>query len=157
TTNVAARLQQMAQPGSIVIGETTYRLTAGFFHMRPLGDLRLKGKAEPVPAWQGMAGPEAPGRPPGQGQRGRPAPVGRGREMTALRDAFEKAGAGQGQVVFLVGEPGIGKSRLVYELRRDIGNHAAWTEGRCVAFGRSIAFHPLIDLVRRKFGIEDGD
>src|SRR5262245_10226767 len=58
TTNVAARLQQIAEPGSIVIGETTYRLTAGFFHLRQLGELRLKGKAELVPAWQVMAGRE---------------------------------------------------------------------------------------------------
>src|SRR5262249_19725217 len=73
------------------------------------------------------------------------------------RDAFEKARAGQGQVVFLVGEPGIGKSRLVYELRRNVEHQAGWTEGRCLAFGRAIAFHPLIDLMRRKCGIGDGD
>ena len=157
TTNVAARLQQTAQPGTIVIGETTHRLTAGFFHMRSLGELRLKGKAEPVPAWQVMAAREARSRLDIEAERGLTTFVGRDGEMAALRDAFEKAQAGQGQVVFLVGEPGIGKSRLVYELRRDIGTRAGWTEGRCLAFGRSIAFHPLVDLVRRKFGMEDAD
>ena len=60
-------------------------------------------------------------------------------------------------MVFIVGEPGIGKSRLVYEFHRRVGTQAGWTEGRCVAFGRSIPFHPLIDLLRRKFAIEDGD
>ncbi len=157
TTNVAARLQQLAQPGSIVIGETTYRLTTGFFDMRRLGELRLKGKAEPVSAWQVMAAGEARSRLDVEAERGLTPLVGREREMAVLWDAFEKAGAGQGQVVFLVGEPGIGKSRLVYELRRRIGSQAGWTEGRCVAFGRSIAFHPLVDLMRRKFGIEEND
>ncbi|RPJ85247.1 MAG: hypothetical protein EHM13_01680, partial [Acidobacteria bacterium] len=157
TTNVAARLQQVAQPGSIVIAEPTYRLTAGFFHMRSLGELRLKGKAEPAPAWEVMTAREARSRFDVEAERGLTILVARERELAALWDCFEKARAGQGQVVFIVGEPGIGKSRLVYELRRLIGNQAGWMEGRCVAFGRFTPFHPLIDLLRRKFGIEDGD
>ncbi len=157
TTNVAARLQQVAQPGSIAIADPTYRLTAGFFHMRSLGEIRLKGKVEPVPAWEVMTARTSRSRLDIEAERGLTALVGRERELAALRDCFDKARASQGQVVFIVGEPGIGKSRLVHELRRLVGDQAGWTEGRCVAFGRSIPFHPLIDLLRRKFGIEDGD
>ena len=125
--------------------------------MRSLGELRLKGKAEPVPAWEVMTAREARSRLDVEAERGLTALIGRERELAALWDCFEKARAGQGQVVFIVGEPGMGKSRLVYELRRLVDNQAGWMEGRCVAFGRSIPFHPLIDLLRRKFGIEDGD
>ncbi len=157
TTNVAARLQQMAQPGSIVIAEPTYRLTSGYFHIRPLAELRLKGKVEPVPAWEVDTAREPRSRLEVEAERGLTALVGREREMAALWDCFEKARARQGQMVFIVGEPGIGKSRLVYELRRRVGDQGGWLEGRCVSFGRSIPFHPMIDLLRRRLGIEGGD
>jgi class 3 adenylate cyclase/tetratricopeptide (TPR) repeat protein len=157
TTNVAARLQQMAQPGSIVIAEPTHRLTVGYFHMRPLGTLHLRGKVEPVSAWEVVTARETRGRLEVEAERGLTALVGREREMAALWDCFEKARAGRGQMVFVVGEPGIGKSRLVYELRRRVGDQVGWLEGRCVSFGRSIPFHPLIDLLRRRLGIKDGD
>src|SRR5262249_23781101 len=85
-TNVAARLHAAAQPGSIVIGEATHRLTAGFFHMRQLGELRLKGKVEPVSAWQVMAAREARSRLDIEAERGLTSLVGREREMVALRD-----------------------------------------------------------------------
>ncbi len=125
--------------------------------MRSLGELRLKGKSEPVPAWEVMTARETRSRLDIEAERGLTALIGRERELAALWECFEKARAGQGQVVFIVGEPGMGKSRLVYELRRVVGNQAGWTEGRCLSFGRSIPFHPLIDLLRRKFGIDDGD
>src|SRR5262249_37808067 len=70
---------------------------------------------------------------------------------------FERAKSGHGQVVFIVGEPGIGKSRLLLEFRRHIGEEATWIEGRSMSFGRSIVFHPLIDLLRRTFRIEEAD
>jgi class 3 adenylate cyclase/tetratricopeptide (TPR) repeat protein len=157
TTNVAARLEQMAQPGSIVIAEPTHRLTAGYFHIRPIGMLHLRGKVEPVSAWEVVTAREPRGRLEVEAERGLTALVGREREMATLWDFLERARAGQGQMVFVVGEPGIGKSRLVYELHRRVGDAAGWLEGRCVSFGRSIPFYPLIDLLRRRLGIEDGD
>ena len=72
-------------------------------------------------------------------------------------DAFTRARAGHGQIVFIPGEPGLGKSRLLLEFRRQLGDEATWVEGHCMSFGRSIAFYPLIDLLRRNFGIEEGD
>jgi predicted ATPase len=83
--------------------------------------------------------------------------VGRERELGLLHDAFERARAGHGQIVFVAGEPGIGKSRLLLEFRRRLGGEGTWVEGHCMSFGRSIAFHPLIDLLKRTFRIEEGD
>jgi class 3 adenylate cyclase/tetratricopeptide (TPR) repeat protein len=157
-TNVAARLQQAGEPGRVTISEATHRLVSGYFETRPLGDLHLKGKAEPVPAWEVVAAHETRTRLEVEADRGGLTPfVGRERELAALVDAFERARTGQGQVAFIVGEAGIGKSRLLLELRRRIADGAAWQEGHCLSFGKAMAFHPLVDLLQRQFGVEEGD
>jgi tetratricopeptide (TPR) repeat protein len=92
-----------------------------------------------------------------EAERGLTPFVGRDRELQLLLECFEKSRAGYGQVVFIVGEPGIGKSRLLLEFRRRLGDEATWLEGRAMSFGRSMAFHPLIDMLRRNFRIEEGD
>ncbi|MGH7770979.1 MAG: adenylate/guanylate cyclase domain-containing protein, partial [Candidatus Binatia bacterium] len=157
TTNVAARLQQAADPGRMMISEVTHRLVSGYFHTRPLGELSLKGKAEPIQAWEVISARVARTRLEVEAERGLTPFVGRERELRLLSDCFEKAKAGHGQVVFVVGEPGIGKSRLLLEFRRRLADAATWSEGRTMSFGRSMAFHPLIDLLRRNFRIEEGD
>ena len=157
TTNVAARLQQAAAAGQILIADAVHRLVAGYCETRAVPELRLKGKAEPLKAWDVLAARPARGRLDVERERGLTRLVGRAREIRQLEDAFERARAGRGQVVFLVGEPGIGKSRLVHELRERTRERAGWSEGRCVSFGRSMAFHPLVDLLRREFAIDDGD
>ena len=157
TTNVAARLQAAADPGRILIAEATYRLVAGYFHTRSLGELALKGKAEPVGAWEVISARIARTRLEVEAERGLTPFVGRERELQLLFECFEQARAGHGQVVFIAGEPGIGKSRLLLEFRRRLGDEATWIEGRSMSFGRSMAFHPLIDLLRRNFRIEESD
>ena len=157
TTNVAARLQQAGEPGRVTISEATHRLVRGYFETRPLGDMRLKGKAEPMPAWEVVAARESRTRLEVMAEQGLTPMVGRERELGQLREAFTRARSGEGQVVFVVGEPGIGKSRLLLELRHQVGADAGWHEGHCLSFGKSMAFHPLADLIRRWFGVEDGD
>jgi class 3 adenylate cyclase/tetratricopeptide (TPR) repeat protein len=157
TTNVAARLQQAADPGRLMISEVTHRLVAGYFHTRPLGELSLKGKADPVRAWEVISARVARTRLEVEAERGLTPFVGRDRELRVLLDCFEKTKVGHGQVVFVIGDPGIGKSRLLFEFRRRLGDEATWLEGRSMSFGRSIAFHPLIDLLKRNFRIEEGD
>jgi tetratricopeptide (TPR) repeat protein len=157
TTNVAARLQQAADRGRIVVSEATHRLVEGYFYTRPLGELTLKGKGESVRAWEVISARQARTRLEVEAERGLTPYVGRGRELDILIECFEKARAGHGQVVFVVGEPGIGKSRLLYEFRRHVGEQAAWVEGRCVSFGRSMAFHPVVDMLKRNFRIEETD
>jgi class 3 adenylate cyclase/tetratricopeptide (TPR) repeat protein len=157
TTNVAARLQQAGEPGRVTISEATHRLVRGYFETRALGELHLKGKAESIAAWEVGAAHETRTRLEVEADRGLTPFVGRERELGSLVDAFERARAGQGQVAFLVGEAGIGKSRLLLELRRRIADGAAWQEGHCLSFGKTMAFHPLVDLLQRQFGVEEGD
>ena len=157
TTNVAARLQQVGEPGRVTISETTHRLVDGYFETRKIGDIHLKGKAEPVAAWEVLSAHETRTRLEVESERGLTPFVGRERELSLLLDAFERARAGEGQAVFLVGEAGIGKSRLLLELRRRVEGGATWQEGHCLSFGGAMAFHPLIDLVRRRFGIDERD
>jgi class 3 adenylate cyclase/tetratricopeptide (TPR) repeat protein len=156
TTNVAARLQQAAQPGHVVVSESAQRLIADHFETRPLGDLALKGKSEPVPAWEVVSRRALRSRVEIATHRGLTPLAGRDAEMRHLLARFEEANQGQGRIVLLSGEPGIGKSRLLHELRQRLGDEVTWMEGRCVSVGRSMAFHPLIDLVKRFFGLELG-
>jgi class 3 adenylate cyclase/tetratricopeptide (TPR) repeat protein len=156
-TNIAARMQQAAEPGHILISEATHRLVSGYFDTRDGGDLLLKGKAAPVRAWDVMSAQATRTRLDVEAERGLTPYIGREREFRILDECFELARTGHGQVVFVVGEPGIGKSRLLYEFRHRLGDKATWLEGRCMSFGRSIPLHPVIDMVKRTFRIEEGD
>ena len=118
-----------------MIGETTYRLVADYFDTRPLGELSVRGKAEPIRAWTVEAAREGRTRLEAGVQRGLTPLVGRGRELEALEAALARTRAGHGQVVFVVGEPGIGKSRLLYEFRGRAGD-ADWREGHCLSIQR---------------------
>ncbi len=151
TTNVAARMQQTAEPGQIVVGDATGRLIADYFELRSLGTVTLKNRAEPVEAW-------ALGAPKHGGARRPVAPLlGRDDALAALTRAFTAARSGRGQVVYVVGEAGIGKSRLLLELRRRFGADGAWLEGRCLSFGQATPFLPLVDALRQSFRVEDTD
>ncbi len=144
TTNVAARLQQAADPGRVVISDAVYRLVSGYFDTRSLGELPLKGKAEPVRAWEVISARAARSRLDVESERGLTRFVGRERETRLLAECFQRARAGQGQVVFLVGEPGIGKSRLLIEFRRGArdGGHLG---GRALDVARAIDRVPSAD------------
>jgi class 3 adenylate cyclase/tetratricopeptide (TPR) repeat protein len=157
TTNLAARMQQHAAAGTVLVAEPTYRLISGYFETRPVGPLTVKGKSEPIHAWEVTSARMARTRLDVETERGLTPFVGRERELRLLSESFEKAKAGHGQVAFVVGEPGIGKSRLLLEFRRRLADEATWLEGRAISFGRSITFHPLIDLLKRNFRIEESD
>lgn len=157
TTNVASRLQQAATPGQIVVSEATHRVVAGYCTTRALGELAVKGKDEPLLAWEVLAAQETRTRLEVEVERGLTPFVGRDRELRLLHECFAQAQAGHGQIVFLVGEAGLGKSRLLLEFHRQLGTNATWLEGHAMSFGRAMAFHPLIDLLRRNFRIEEDD
>ena len=159
TTNVAARLQQAARPGAVLIGEATLRAIGGFFETLDLGEQTVKGHT-PVRAYEVLRPRGRRSRLDAAIERGLTPLVGRERELETLHERFREMRTGRGQVVFLAGEAGIGKSRLLLEFRRslaDRGEDATWLEGQCVSFGQAIPFLPLVDQLRRNFGIEELD
>jgi ABC-type oligopeptide transport system substrate-binding subunit/class 3 adenylate cyclase len=148
TVNVAARLQSAAQPGSVLVDDATHHAVEGLFEWGERLDLELKGKDEPVEAWP-VAGVAAEARP----QRGLPGVetrlVGRSRELGQGREALEALRAGRGGVLVVAGDAGIGKSRLLDELRELAERDGtSWLEGRCVSYGESLPYWPFRDLLR---------
>jgi class 3 adenylate cyclase/tetratricopeptide (TPR) repeat protein len=156
TTNLAARLEKAAPAGGILISDATQRLVTGLFDTEDLGELHLKGKSEPTHVHQVLS--ERPvSRMEADAHRGLTPLCGRDRELSSLRRAFDGARLGRGQVVFVVGEAGIGKSRLVHEFRRQLVDEPhTFFLGLCVSYGRA-RFQPIVDGLRRLAGIEDTD
>ncbi len=157
TTHLAARMEQTAEPGTIQISGDTHRLVGGYIDARPRGEIAIKGVSKPVPVFELRDLAKARTRLEASGQAGLTRFVGREHEMRVLEERFGEAEAGHGQVVSIVGDAGIGKSRLLMEFRARLGSRTSWVEGHSVSFGRSMAFHPLIDLLRRNFRIEEHD
>jgi class 3 adenylate cyclase/tetratricopeptide (TPR) repeat protein len=159
TTNLAARLQQMAQPGKVVISAATHQHVAGFFETRDLGELPVKGRT-PVHAFEVLQPRRSRSRFDVTVERGLTPLVGRERELATLRERFREVKAGQGQVVGIAGEAGIGKSRLVLEFRRALAQASeavTWLEGHCISFGQASPFLPLIEQLRENFQIDELD
>jgi class 3 adenylate cyclase/tetratricopeptide (TPR) repeat protein len=159
TTNLAARLQQMAQPGSVVLSAATHQHIAGFFEMRDLGETPVKGRA-PVQAFEVLRSRGRRTRFDVAVERGLTPLVGRERELATLYERFSEVKAGRGQVVGIAGEAGMGKSRLVLEFRRALAQAdeaVTWLEGHCISFGQASPFLPLIELLRENFQIDEFD
>ncbi len=149
TVNVASRLKDLAPPGAIYVGPETFRNTRDDFEYRELKPVQLKGKQEAVVPYELLSEHEQVFRS-GAERRGSRSPfVGREGELSRLVDAAEAAGAGVGSVVSIVGEAGVGKSRLVSELlaQSALGGIQAF-QGRSLYVGRTLSFHPFRDLVR---------
>jgi ABC-type oligopeptide transport system substrate-binding subunit/class 3 adenylate cyclase len=157
--NLAARLQSAAQPGRVLISESTARFCRTVFELNPLSDLAVKGKAEPVKVFEVVTPKAAPST--GRGIEGlTSALVGRDRELSILTDALERLTEGHGQIVTVLGEAGIGKSRLVEEAHlRLTGAPSAlnWLEGRALSYGQTLSFWMLGQLIRNDLGLSDGD
>jgi class 3 adenylate cyclase/tetratricopeptide (TPR) repeat protein len=159
TTNLAARMQQTARPGSVVVTEATHKAIGGYFETLDLGERDVKGRAR-VRAFEILRPRARRSRLEAAVERGLTPLVGRARELATLIDRFAEAKAGHGQVVFVAGDAGIGKSRLLLEFRRaltEAGEDVTWLEGQCVSFGQSIPFLPLLDQLRESFRIEEFD
>jgi class 3 adenylate cyclase/tetratricopeptide (TPR) repeat protein len=159
TINLASRLQTAARPGSVFISEATFKAIAGFFEALDLGDLEVKGHA-PVHTFEVLRERGRRAALDAAAEHGLTPLVGRTRELATLEELFAQAKAGHGQVAFVAGDAGIGKSRLVYEFRRRLAarnENVTWLEGRCVSFGQAIPMLPVIDQLRENFGIEEID
>ncbi len=157
TTNLAARMQGLAEPGDILVTDATHRLVEGYVRGQSLGLVHVKGVSEPVPAHR-ITGRRRRTRLDVSAERGLSPLVGRDRELELLRDRFARVKDGRGQVVGIVGEPGVGKSRLLHEFRRSLeGERITWLAGHCVAYGQAVPYLPTLEVLRSNFLIEDGD
>ena len=158
TTNLAARIQQSAEPGSILMTDSTYSLVSGHFITESLGELQVKGKEEPVSTYLLKRARGIRTRMDIAAEKGLSPLTGRSEEINRLHRLWELSKKGNGQVVFIVGEAGIGKSRLVFEFHRSLSaEKITWLEGHGTAYGGNMPFLPLIDLLKRNFRIEEGD
>ncbi len=129
TTHLASRLQSIAQPGSVVIGETTHRLVEGHFRTESLGAVTVKGRRQPVGVFQVVGRRRRRSMFAIRAERGLTPLVGRDHEIALLHECWARAREGRGQAVAIVGEPGVGKSRLLFEFRRAVGDECrTWLE-----------------------------
>ena len=157
TTHLAARMQTLAEPGTILAAAATHRLVEGQVRSEPVGPLDVKGKSEPVQAFR-LVGRRRRTRLEVHAERGLTELIGRRRELDLLRDRLDRARSGHGQVVGIVGEPGAGKSRLLYEFRRSLeGERVTVLGGECVAYGQTMPYLPIVAVLKSGFQIEDGD
>ncbi len=177
--NVAARLQQNAQPGTILVGSRTYRSTNGAIIYQQVSPLAVKGKPEPLRAWQAIRSVEGQAAPPTQhlrGIEGLPSPfIGRAPERSLLDALYERViGEQRPHLITLLGPPGIGKSRLIREwitqlrqssqaqeplqhISNEASGHLLVLEGRCPPYGAGITYWPLAEILRAYCGFTDGE
>jgi class 3 adenylate cyclase/tetratricopeptide (TPR) repeat protein len=158
TVHLAARMEQLATPGSTLLTPATLRLVDGLVQVHALGPVPVKGLTNPVDVYELVGASTVSGRLQAAVARGLTPFVGRQQELAALGQALERARAGHGEVVAMVGEAGVGKSRLLYEFvhshhRRD------WLvlESASVSYGKATPYFPVIDLLKRYAHVEDHD
>ena len=158
TTNLASRMESLAKPGTILISEVTSRLVRDFFKLESLGKVEVKGKEETQKAFELVRATEVETRIAAAVAKGLTPFVGRKNSMTAFLEACEKAQTGSGQVVGVVGEAGVGKSRLLLEFRNRLPqDEFTYFEGRCLHFGGSMPYLPILDILRSYFEIKETD
>ncbi len=158
TTHLAARMEQLATPGSIMMTVDAFRLAEGYVEAKPLGPIKVKGLSEPVEVFEVVGTSHARSRLQAASARGITRFVGRDAESEHLCRALEQAGAGHGQVVSVVGEPGIGKSRLFHEFTRSYRTQG-WLvlASGTVSYEKNTSYLPVIQLIKLYFEIDGRD
>jgi class 3 adenylate cyclase len=158
TVNLASRMEELAEPGTTYVTEETFRLTEGLFRFEALGEKGVKGRKEPINVYRAIAPSTRRTRFDVSAERGLTPFVGRERELELLLDGLERSRGGRGQAFSVVAEAGVGKSRLLYELRKAVASEdVTFLEGRCLSYSRGVAYHPVIDILKANFDIHEGD
>jgi predicted ATPase/class 3 adenylate cyclase len=157
TPNLAARLQAFAKPGTVLISESTHRLTDGHFDFRNLGPVALKGWAEPIPAWQVLGASGVESRFEAQHKARLKALIGRDEEIELLLRRWQDAARGEGCVVLLTGEPGIGKSHIALALQERLQEQHITLRQFCSAHHTNSALYPFIRQLERAARFERSD
>ncbi len=153
TVSTAASLRDAARSGQIFVSQDTWRLTHASFDFTALEPLVLKGRREPLPVQELVRARLLPTKTRGLHELA-PAFVGRQDDLSVLLEVSRRLDEGQGSILSLVGEAGIGKSRLLAEWRQRLGERVRWLEGRCFPHTSAVSFGPFIDMLRRKADIK---
>ncbi|MGO9566845.1 MAG: adenylate/guanylate cyclase domain-containing protein [Desulfomonilaceae bacterium] len=158
TSNLASRMESSARPAGILVSDNTYKLAKEFFEFTAPSAFQVKGKQEPVEAYQLIKPTEVKTRIAASAAKGLTRFVGRDHEIETLKAAFEKVQSGEGQVVGIVGEAGVGKSRLLLEFRNLLPqDDYRYFEGRCLHYGGSMPYLPILDVLRSYIGVKEGE
>ena len=158
TVNLASRMESLAEPGTTYISGDTFKITEGLFRVEALGEKEIKGKEKPLKVYQVIAPSSRRTRFDVSAERGLTPFVGRQRELELLLDGFDRSKEGRGQAISIISEAGIGKSRLLYEFRKAVTNEdVTFLEGRCLSYSRNAAYHPIVDILKANFEIQDDD
>lgn len=158
TTNLGSRMESNAKPGSILISDKTYGLVKDYFVFSSLSEIEIKGKEQPQNTFELLKQSDVQSRIGASIAKGLTRFVGRKKSMSILLSAFEKVRSKSGQVVGIVGEAGVGKSRLLFEMRNNLSKgDFSYLEGCCLHYGNSISYLPILDIVKVYFDIIEGD
>jgi len=158
TTNLAARLESIAKPRAILFSANTHKLVQNYFEFESIGNVKIKGKKKTQIAYNLTGAAKVETRIEVAVAKGLTKFVGRSNEIQTLKEAYEKAKSGSGQVVGVVGEAGVGKSRLIIELQHILPEgEYTYLEGRSLHYGRAMAYLPILDIVRTFFDIQEND
>jgi class 3 adenylate cyclase/tetratricopeptide (TPR) repeat protein len=158
TTNVAARLQSAAEPGTVLISADTYHLVKQLFELRPRGGAMVKGKSAPIVTYEVLAPRAVPGKV--RGLEGLASPlVGRAAEFKLVNDKLNEVREGRGAFVAVIGEAGLGKSRLLAEVSESAksGPQVAWLEGRALSYEQAVTYFPWRQVIRGAIGAKEGE
>jgi class 3 adenylate cyclase/tetratricopeptide (TPR) repeat protein len=158
TTNVAARLQSAAEPGSVLISADTYHLVKQLFDLRPRGGAMVKGKSAPIVTYEVLSPRDVPGKV--RGLEGLTSPlVGRAAEFKLVNDKLNEVREGRGAFVAVIGEAGLGKSRLMAEVSESAksGPQVAWLEGRALSYEQAVTYFPWRQVIRGAIGAKEGE
>ena len=158
TTNLAARMENSAEPGTVLVSKNTYKIAGDFFKFKSCGKLSVKGKESPQEAFRLIGKSDVETRIAASAAKGLSRFVGRENSIAALMEAYHKVKSGSGQIVGIIGEAGVGKSRLVLEFKTQLRNEEVlFLEGQCLHYGSAMAYLPVLDLLKSYFDIADDD
>jgi class 3 adenylate cyclase/tetratricopeptide (TPR) repeat protein len=158
TSNLASRIEKKAKPGTSLVSVHIHKLARDFFEFKSLGRVEVNGKKEPQEVFELIKTGEVNTRIGASVAKGLTKFVGRKNSIAAIRDAWDKALTGSGQVLGVVGEAGVGKSRFLLEFRNSLPpSEFTFFESRCLHYGGSMAYLPFLDILKLHFGIEEGE
>ena len=158
TVNLASRLCELSEPGTTFVTESTFKLTKGLFRYEALGEKPIKGKKYPEKIFRVLATSSRRTRFDVSAEVGLTPFISRERELKLLLDGFERVKEGRGKAFSIMSDAGVGKSRLLYEFRKAVTDeYVTFLEGKCLSYSMNVPYHPIVDILKSNFDIDDKD